>query len=194
MPATRHSGRRKVIPVKLAEDRAPWERQPFETDKAWDLFTSFRDMGTSRDLTKMSKALGIKVHNLHSMSAKYGWTARIEAYDRHIDKIEKDAEIEARRKAVKDMTERHLRMANHMQRLVQVELLRWIKKTGADEAEPDMSRRPTLSTQQIQALLECGVKLERLNRDEPESIIETRTPERSELEAKIARLLKARKK
>lgn len=191
------SGRRRTkseLP-EFADDREIWERQPNETDRSWEMFKIYRDMGPSRTQAHLSKVKKMNKNSVASFSARWGWRERAAAYDAHIDRIEKEAEIKARREAAKEMTERHLKISTHLQRLVQVELLRWLKRTGADAPNPDLSRRPTLSTSQLQGLLEYGVRLERLNRDEPESIVETRGDVRpADLEAKIERLLRARKK
>jgi len=131
---------------------------------------------------------------LAQWSTDHGWRRRVEAWDAHKDAINVEAQLEARRAASRDMVERHLQISTHLQRLASLELMRWIHKVGGDTSNPDMQAEPVLIPQHIQSLLDYAIKLERLNRNEPESITETRekTMSKDELETRIKHLLKTR--
>jgi hypothetical protein len=174
-----------------------WERQSDESEPAWAAFAAYRDIEQGRTLVKAVQELGKKPSYLSTVekwSSENHWRQRVEAWDAHKDKVSREAALDARRAAARDMVDRHLQISTHLQRLVSVEILRWVNKVGADVANPDMRRKPTLAPNQIQGLLDYAVKLERLNRNEPESITETRDKKMShdELEDRIAHLLKAR--
>ena len=131
---------------------------------------------------------------MQEWSKDWRWRQRASAWDAHQDKVSCDAVIEARKAAATDMVNRHLLVSGHLQSLASVELLRWLHALGIDEASPDLRRTPQLTPKAIQELLDYAIKLERLNRDEPESIVERREKKQSpeEVEAAIKHLLGAR--
>lgn len=182
---------------KPAAGTKPWERQPAETHASWTAFKSYRDFGGVRTMAKAAKTLGKKptyINKMQEWSTQHHWQIRVVAWDRYQDEVSQQTVQEVRREAVKEMMERHLKISNHIQRLATVEVLRWVHKVGANEANPDLKRRPTLTPQQIHTLIDYAVKLERLNRNEPNEIHETRTTELTteEVEERIAHLLRSR--
>jgi hypothetical protein len=118
----------------------------------------------------------------------------VAAFDAHNDELNLAEQQEARRAASRDMVERHLKLSTHLQRLASIELMRWIHKVGGDTDNPDLRAEPVLIPLHIQNLLDYAIKLERLNRNEPESITENREKglTQEELEARIQHLLKTR--
>lgn len=65
----------------------PWERRENETNKAYDVFCVYRDMGAQRSLAKATQALGKPagyVGQLERWSSQHDWVARAEAYDAHL--------------------------------------------------------------------------------------------------------------
>lgn len=190
------SGRKLEVKWAPAKGTHPWERQPGEGDKPWVGFVTYRDMEMGRTLAGATRVLGKKpgyAHVMEAWSIKHFWRFRVEAWDAHKDEVSREALLDARRDAARGMVERHLSLSTQLQRLVTVELMRWLRKTGADKPHPDIDQAPSLHPSQIQGLLDYAVKLERLNRNEPEAIFENRTkPSTAELEDRIAHLLKVR--
>lgn len=61
-----------------------WERQSGESEKAYEAFRSYRDMGASRSLEAVAQKLHKSKTILGRWSSKFHWVKRCEAYDRHI--------------------------------------------------------------------------------------------------------------
>jgi hypothetical protein len=92
------------------------------------------------------------------------------------------------------MVKRHLLISEHLQSLASVELMRWLYRLKISVPNPDLTSKPRLGPKTIQMLLDYAIKLERLNRDEPESIQEVRDKKLDPdlLEQRIKHLLGAR--
>src|SRR5215831_10550216 len=89
----------------------PWERQPGETSKQWLAFVTYRDLGPARTLAEVCRLLypGQRrtprpVGRVVAWSSKNDWVERARAWDAEQDRINREAQTEARL----EMTERHL--------------------------------------------------------------------------------------
>ncbi len=169
-------GRRAEKKVTFVEGRPIFERQPDETDKAWQAFIFYRDLGLTRTMYKAAaqyrEFYGIKSkpisteRTLSSFSRKWGWRERVVEWERELDKQRQLAAI----KAVQKMNSRHINLATSIQALAATELNKWIKK-----AQKEANKNETLLTvPDFLKAVEAGVKLERASRGEPEAIIEER--------------------
>lgn len=90
----------------------PWERQKGESEKAFEAFAAYRDMGPERSLRAVGQQLGKSKALMERWSVAHDWQERVRAYENELDK-------EARAKAVKgrkDMTERHIKIAMQVQK------------------------------------------------------------------------------
>ncbi|QLH52750.1 MAG: hypothetical protein CH6_0037 [Candidatus Kapaibacterium sp.] len=90
----------------------PWERLPKEPLKAFKAFQAYRDMGYRRDKFVIAERLGIPYQNIKRISTKWKWEARIDAWEKHLDKVR----TEAIKKEVEEMTRRHIQQALIFQR------------------------------------------------------------------------------
>jgi hypothetical protein len=163
------------IKFKLDPKLEAYDRQPGEPDKAWKAFTLYRDMEFSRNLreasAKYAKLMGLKskpesTHKVfQTWSAKYSWVFRCSEWDSKLDKRRRQKKI----LEIEEMKQRHLKLALSMQGLGSIELKKWLEKVRASENQKTVE----LSTGDIRALVELGIRLERLNRDEPESVTKT---------------------
>ena len=72
-------------------ERQPWERQKFETRKAFDAFCIYRDLGGTRTLAVTAKTLGKSETWIEGWSARWGWVERSHAYDDHQEAIRQAA-------------------------------------------------------------------------------------------------------
>ena len=179
------SGRKVRTPWIPARGTKSWDRQPLETDQAWKAFVAYRDLPAKRSVKLAIEVLGKKPNYSSTMeqwSLSHHWRIRTAAWDSCQDKMHTEAILKARKKAATDMVERHLNISTHLQRLTSVEILRWIRKIDADSEKPDLNKAPVLNPQQIHTLLNYAIKLERLNRGEPESITEERRIQEEEYE------------
>lgn len=124
----------------------PWERQKGESEKAFEAFAIYRDMGEKRTLTAVAEKLQKSGSLIRRWKDRWDWVERVRAYDNGLEK-------EARAKAVKDrkdMTDRHIKIAMQLQKKA-LEAL-----TGL-EAE-------VMSPKDIKEFIKMATDLERLNR------------------------------
>ena len=99
-----------------------WQRLPTDTsDKAFAAFIIYRDMGGDRTYNKVSEVLGLspKSHQqIQEWSNRYNWRERAMAYDNYLAQVKVDAEVDA----IKEMAERHARIAGKMLAAVETTL------------------------------------------------------------------------
>lgn len=130
-------------------DQEIFERLKGETPKAWQAFVVYRDMGYKRSIAKAAREIGITPSLAERWSTKYGWVARVQAYDDYIERLKR----EKQGKGLLEMEERQAREAM----LLQQKGLEMLK-----QLEPD-----TASWSDAVKLIIEGAKLERLARGEP---------------------------
>lgn len=95
-------------PIALAEDgRDLWDRQPGESAKRWGQFTVYRDLGRTRTLKRVAERLNITHRSAQQYAWAFRWSARCEAFDRHMDEQWVAAIQERQRRIVQD----HLKLA-----------------------------------------------------------------------------------
>jgi len=141
-----------------------WERLPGESAKAYEAFCIYRDLPPhERSLKAVAEKLGGKrsgksraLRPLERWSSRYRWVERAQAWDEEVDRRAREAHL----RAVKEMRERHARMAVALQQ----KALDRLKQMDPDELEP---------LEVLKYLIEAA-KLERLARGEPETIQEHR--------------------
>ncbi|MFA5801542.1 MAG: hypothetical protein WC911_03605 [Thermoleophilia bacterium] len=75
----------RTDPLPFNDDREPWTRQKGETNKAFEAFVLYRDMGTSRSCAKVADHLSRSNTLIFGWSAKWSWQRRVELYDVHQD-------------------------------------------------------------------------------------------------------------
>ena len=124
----------------------PWERQAGESEKAFEAFIVYRDLGQDRTITAVGKQLAKSRNLIDRWKEKYNWSERVRMYDNELEK-------QAMAKAVKErraMTERHIKIAMQMQKKA-LEALQALNKK-------DMSPRD------IKDYIKLATELERLNR------------------------------
>ena len=124
----------------------PWERQKGESDKAYEAFVTYRDMGTDRSIRAVAQKLAKSRTQIGKWSSGWDWTERVRAYDNELEK-------EARAKAVKDrkaMSDRHINIAMQLQ-----------KKALAALASLEVE---DMSPKDIKEFIKMATDLERLNR------------------------------
>lgn len=115
--------------------RQPYERLPDESEKAYEAFSIYRDLGVNRSLELVSKKLTKNVQLIKRWSADYNWVERVRLYDEQIDQqARKQLEKEAIQRKV-DMLRRH-GMAG---RLLQRKAAEYLDKHGVDKAADAIS-------------------------------------------------------
>lgn len=78
-----------------------YKRLPSDTDKSFEAFCIYRDMGANRSLEKVSQALSKSIPLLKGWSTTHNWQERVAAYDASLDEKNLDENAE-RQKRIKD--------------------------------------------------------------------------------------------
>ncbi len=71
----------------------PWDRLQAESDRAWEAFRRFRDMGVNRTVANVRRSMGIAdgTSTCEGWAIRYHWRVRASAWDDHLDKIAQKA-------------------------------------------------------------------------------------------------------
>ena len=79
---------------------APWEQQPDESLKQFDLFTRYRDLPTrERSLALVGRQWGVSTSYLERLSAQLEWVRRVTAFDQEQDRIRQASRVRRIREA-----------------------------------------------------------------------------------------------
>lgn len=135
----------------------PWDRQPGETDKAWQAFVPYRDLPSGKRSIKVAcDAIGGtagKYRQMELWSSKNQWVARVAAWDAHLDATSIQP-LMAKQRA--EMAERQIKLGREMQDKAR-EGLGLVKPKDLD---PDS----------VSKLAKTGTDIERLAMGEPTEI------------------------
>ena len=115
----------------------PWERQKGESEKAYEAFAAYRDMG---------EKLGKSDTLIRRWKVRWNWQERVRAYDNELER-------EARKKVVADrkaMTERHIGIAMQLQK----KALEALSSLSVEDMTP----------KDIKEYIKMATDIERLNR------------------------------
>jgi hypothetical protein len=136
----------------------PWEQQNKESTQAFAAFREYRDTPPEdRSIRAVAQKMGYKNPSpLLRWSSKYSWVDRARAYDMELDR----RILEAQRRSITEMKERHIKAAMDLQK----KALERLAKIQPLELTP----------KDVREFLVEAAKLERLSRGEVESIQETR--------------------
>lgn len=150
-----------------------WERQSDEGGGAFQAFILYRDGLQKRSLNQVSQSTGKVMSQIRDWSVKHDWVARAAAWDSHVDKQTQVTVIGA----IQNMKEEQIELALRLRSIADSSLQKLQSKLDDLENNP----RAALTPDQIVKFAEAGAKLERLNRDEPDSIQKVQTYDYSKL-------------
>lgn len=165
--------------LATAEDALPWEVQPSETERAYNAFCVYRDLGPRRTLVKTARiyydlgenadvpGTSPKLRQIKTWSATYGWVGRAHAWDIHVDEEARLDQIEA----VKEMRKRHAAVAN--------------MTLGKAAERLRTAPTETLSIADAARLLDLAVKVERMARGEPDRVSQVQGPDGSPIQVQV---------
>lgn len=139
----------------------PWEQQGDETPQAFAAFRRYRDALEDRAIRKVADELGKSETLISRWSSRHGWVMRVRAYDAHLDAQRRRAQ----EKAIRDMADRHARLAMAMTGVAAQAMSRLQKRQAEDE------EYIALGPEHIRGWLETGVRVERVSRGEPDEIV-----------------------
>lgn len=134
-----------------------WERQMGESEKAYEAFYAYLQMGEERSLRAVEKKLA-KSHTLISRwSAAHGWQKRVRDYDNYLVR----QELKEQEKQARSMRKRQIGTAVMLQ-----------KKAVEALEQLDMN---SLTPQEILKFITEGAKLERQTRAESRETVSGET-------------------
>lgn len=127
-------------------DSKPWERQKGESEKAYEAFSIYLNLGVVRTITEVVKKLEKSRTLIDRWKVRYDWTDRVREYD---NDQQRQAKKEAE-KGLRDMYTRQTKIAMSVQSKALQAL---------DELDPK-----TMSAKDIKEYIKMATELERLNR------------------------------
>ncbi len=137
---------------KTAAPPEPWERQPNESDKAFQAFAIYRDMGANgqkRSIRAVAQKLKKSTTIIGRWSSNLNWVERANAWDDELDRLTR----EELTKGIAEMRKRHAKIAQAML----AKALKGLQRIPEDE----------MSSQDVAKIVDIASKLERLSRGEP---------------------------
>lgn len=120
-----------------------WDMQEGESAVAFEAFKYYRDLGLTRNLSKVAEKTGKAYQTVAIYSHKYSWAMRVAAWDKEQDRQEQQWLLDERKKAVT----RHVRQAQSLQS-------KWIQRL--QQLDPS-----ELSVSEVIRYAEIATKLER---------------------------------
>lgn len=108
-PASHRRKPRTTIPRDLLD---PWERQPGESNEAWQAFVAYRDMQLDgrylRSYRRVARDLGKSLSAISDHAARWQWQARVQAWDVEQDRAKTAAMLAER----EELGRRHAQLAS----------------------------------------------------------------------------------
>ena len=136
-----------------------WEKQKDESNKAYNIFCIYRDLGPNRSLEKTRQKLGKSAGYtrwMQTWSSQYDWVTRAQAYDAYIERKEREEKEKAILEKAAEMADRHVKLAKAFQQRIAQAL---------QQIDPAQ-----LSPSDMAKWLDVATKLERLSIGEPTEI------------------------
>lgn len=88
--------------IELDPDRAPWDRQPGESQRRYDAFRVYLELGRGRTLAKAAHQLGKNADYVRHLAATGQWQTRIRAWNEHLDAVYQARFIERAQQAAEE--------------------------------------------------------------------------------------------
>ena len=147
----------------MSEEKKPWDRQDGETNRAYNAFLTYRNMGPIRSLPraaeifyrldKVSKT-SAKLKQFWRWSSANSWVARCEAWDAE----QNSAWQLEQRESIKQMNKRQ---ATYGETMAKVGMSNVLVLSGIEE-----KGKASFSLEESRRLLETGTRVERVARGE----------------------------
>jgi hypothetical protein len=149
---------------KIDPPESVWDRQLDESAQAYAAFVVYRNDRLDRSLSQVRRKCGKNRSVYERWSKEWDWVARCRAFDVFEEKRIREEET----RALADMRRRHIEEALAVQALGGLGLNKLLTK---ERRNPD---EITLTPDQVLKLIEIGTRVERLNRGEPDTVVEQR--------------------
>ena len=145
----------------------PWERQPGESIRAFAHFRAYRDLGPGRSHAKVGQSAGVSTQRIDELGRKWGWQARVRAWEAEQDRARRAAQLEE----IRAMGERQAREAAAIQEVCLAPVRAFLERARAGAAADPLAG---LSPPELLRLLprvasawSVAMKAERLARGAP---------------------------
>ena len=183
---------------KMPETKNSWDKQEMETNRAYNAFLTYRDMGALRSLPK---AAGIfynvenisvssgKVRGFYKWSSKHNWVSRCSDFDIEEERLR----IEQKRKDIREMDRRQAKDGMEMSKIGMYS----IKLHATDDPPKDRNGNtitPKIPVPESTRLFTEGIKAERIARGEVTEISGHKGEIKTILEVRYEEDIKAPKK
>lgn len=142
-----------------------WARQDGESDRAFEAFAAYRDLGPARSAVAVAKTLGKSKALIERWSSAWGWVERASAWDDEADRLIRERDLAERQEARRLMLAQHARVGQTLVRLGE-EALASYDLTNPDTADAARAKLDALKPTEAARLMEIGVKIERHARGE----------------------------
>jgi hypothetical protein len=142
-----------------------WGRQRGESDRAFEGFRAYRDLGPGRSLAAAGQVLGKTKATLEQWSAKWSWVSRCSAWDDESDRLARERDLVERQDARRKMLAAHAKGGAALHE-IGLSVLGRFDTSNPETADEARARIAKLSALDAARLMETGARLERLARDE----------------------------
>ena len=116
---------------KTRDAERPWERQPGETEKAYEAFVAYRDLGAQRSVSAVSEKLSKSRQLISRWKAAYSWDERVLEYDNELQR-------EAKRTASAELRKMNARQVKIAMQLQEAALQALARQNPSDMAPKDI--------------------------------------------------------
>jgi hypothetical protein len=140
-----------------------WGRQHGESDKAFEAFAIYRDLGPTRSTQEVAIAVAKSAPFIRRWSAKWSWVARASAWDDEADRLRRERDLVERQESRRKMLDTHARGGAALHEIGSNVLDRF-DLSNPETAEVARERIEKLSLVEAARLTEAGAKMERLAR------------------------------
>lgn len=146
-----------------------WERQPRECDQAWALFAAYRDSAypeglgggyVVRHLPDFARAGQWDLRQIRNIAESFDWANRAIQYDCMVDQARTVVALDQLPEVIDD----HKRLLKTLRRLLQDQMGKWLTVC-------ETHAQPQIKVRELKALLDIGIKLDRLTYGESTEII-----------------------
>lgn len=111
-----------------------WDRLPKETDKAWEAFQIYRDMGPKRSQRAVGRVLSKSSSLMKRWSQKYNWPDRAHAFDAYHSATLRNATLSVTKRTIRKRRKKYLEIAKAMQHIARVRLAQIIEVVETGES------------------------------------------------------------
>ncbi len=162
----------QIVPTTYNE-RAPWERQPCDTDRRWLAFQVYRDQNPPRSLRRALDLLrrlhserSWYIRTIEQWSADDAWVDRVHLYDRYLDRQRHEVVLDALAEDARDVANRHCQIARDAYEAAHSVVREWIARVDRGE------KLEGWSPNEVRGMIKDMIMLERLVRGESTERVE----------------------